>query len=508
MFYLSNNGVTSIASDTVIVVFLAILTVATAFAAVVCLCRFAGDGTRIARGRLAVFIVLACGFAVRLVFALCVRGYRPDYKLFTDMFDRLASDGLGGYYNGDASVVLYPVVYFVYLIFGGLSNITGLSGFALGTQLMVKLPLIFAELAAALAVYKLADKYFGQKIGLTLCAFMCACPAFFIGSALWTTPTVFVAAFACWSCYFLARKNYAASIVFATLAAFGGKEGIFLFPIVTVFGIFHMIRCALNIRRDAPEGRALLSSEYNAIYTVPTSFLLSVVGVYLLGLFMTASYSYNIFKYIYEFLLRPLGDWGQFTYNGLSIYAIFGRNGAEPAARFPSSVFVCIFAAIIFAVVCVVYFTKRNRATLVMLAAYSFMTFALYLPGSTATTVQLSLPLLLAAYALVRDKRLLYILIVTAAAYAINASVVLANAGYISNLEDYMFTGADYTGSTLLAGGMGAVTIVCSAVVAVAHLYFTLVTVSVGMTGQKKLLRPAVGIGASMREFFSRVKAE
>lgn len=508
MIYLSNNGVTSIASDTVIVVFLALLTAATAFAAVVCLCRFAGDGSRLVRGRLAVFVVLACGFAVRLVFALCVRGYRPDYKLFTDMFDRLQSDGPGGYYNGDTTAVLYPVVYFVYLIFGGLSNATGLSGFALGTQFMVKLPLIFAELAAALAVYKLADKYFGQKIGLTLCAFMCACPAFFIGSALWTTPAVFVAAFSCWACYFLARKNYAATIGFATLAAFSGKEGLFLFPTVAVFGIFHMIRCAVNIRREAPKGRALLSSEYNAVYTVPTAFLLSVIGAYLVGLFMISSYSYNIFTYIYEFLLRPLGDWGTFTYNGLSVYALFGRNGTEPAARFPSAVFVCIFAAIIFAVVCVVYFTKRNRATLVMLAAYSFMTFALYLPGSTATTVQLALPLLLAAYALVRDKRLLYILIVTAVAYAINASVVLANAGYISNLEDYMFTGADYTGSTLLSGGVGAVTIACSAVVAFAHMYFTLITVSIGMTGQKKLLRHAVGIGAGIKEFFSRVKAE
>lgn len=508
MFYLSNNGVSSIASDTVVTVFLALLTVATVVAAVVFLCRFAADKSRVDRGRLAVFVVIACGFVLRLVFAMCVRGFREDYKIFTDMFDHLDSDGLNGYYNGDTTKVLYPVVYFVYLVFGGLSNVTGLSGFELGTQFMVKLPLIIADLAAALAVYRIADKYFGQKIGITLCAFVCACPAFFIASSLWSSPIAFVVAFACWACYFLARKNYAATVVFATLAAFSGKEGLFLFPTVAVFGIYHIVRCAINIRRDAPEGRAALASEYNAVYTVPAAFLLSVVGAYLLGLFMIASYSYDPFKYIYEFLLRPLGDWQWFTYNGLSIYAVFGQNGQEPAARFPSAVFVTIFAVIIFAVVCVVYFTKRNRATLVMLAAYSFLTFSLYLPGSTAVTVQPVLPLLLAAYALVRDKRLLYIFAVTATAYTVNASVVLANAGYINNLADHIFTGADYSGTTLLSGGIGAVTIACSAVTALAHLYFTLLTVSVGMTGQKKLLRPAVGVGASIKELFARVKAE
>ena len=59
-----------------------------------------------------------------------------------------------------------------------------------------------------------------------------------------------------------------------------------------------------------------------------------------------------------------------------------------------------------------------------------------------------------------------------------------------------------------MSGGVNAVCITCSALVVLAHLYFTVVTVSVGMTGQKKLLRPAVGVGASIKELFARVKAE
>ncbi len=503
--YFSQNGITSAASDAVIVLFLALLTIAAFVALVVFLCKYAENSVSVTIKHRAVALaaILGAGFAVRLIFGLCIRGYREDYKLFTDMFAHLASNGLDGYYNGNYSETLYPTVYFVYLIFGGLSNVTGLSDFALGAQFMVKFPMIIANLLTAFAVYLIANRYFNTRIALTLAAFVCVCPIFFIGSALWTSQIVFAIMFACFACYFTAKKSYAPAILFYTLAAFSSKEGIYLFPVAATYSVFHLVRAIINIKRNKPQGREILSSDCRAVISVPIGFVGSIAIAYLIGLFMTASYSCNPFVYIYEFTLAPLVKWSHFTYNGLSVYAIFNQNGEVPGARFPSGVFAGIFAAIIVAVVCVVYFSKRNRATMVMLAAYSLFTMQIYYPGSNGVGMLFSLAVLVAAYALVKDKRLLYVLFVAGLAFVINSSSVLANAGYLNNIADYNFASDSYVGSTLMSGAVGAVGITCSVFAVLAHLYFTVIAVSVGMTGQKKMLSEAVGIGGALGEFFS-----
>ena len=479
---------TSVASDTVIVVVLALLTIGTIAGLIVFLCKYVDDDGAPARKKTTLALILVAGLVVRLLFGMLIRGDRGDYSLFTDALTQLGKGGLAGYYDGDASKTLYPVMYCIYLIFGGLSNAFSLAPQSLGAQFFIKLPLIIADLLSAFAVYKIAERYFNARIALTLAAFVCACPIFFIGSSVWTTPLAVTACLTCFGCYFLARKNYATTIAFMTAAAFSSKEGIYLFPVVAVYSVFHIVRAAVNIRRDAPRGRSILKKDYVAVITVPVGFVLSVACAYLVGLFMIASYDLNFFKYIYEFLLAPLVDWSYFTYNGLSIYAIFNRNGQAPGARFPSGVFVGLFAAIITAVVCVVYFTKRNRATLVMLAAYSMFTMQLYYPD--------------AAYALVKDKRLLHVLFVSGLAYVINASSALAQAGYFNNLADYYFSSADYTGSALMTGALAAIPIACSVVTVLAHLYFTVITVNIGMTGQKRMLAGCRGFAASFAEYF------
>ncbi len=497
MKFLSNSA-SSLGANIAVIIVLALLTVGTILALIVFLCKFA-ESEKENKKRWIVPTILAVGFAVRFIFALCIRGYRGDYGIFTDMFADLDNNGVYGYYKGDPSETLYPVTHAIYLIFGGFANLTGLSEHALGAQFAVKLPLIIADLTVAYFVYRLARKYFNVYVGYALCAFVCVCPIFFIGSAIWATPMVLTAAFMFLACYFTARKKYAVVIATATAAAFSSKEGIYLFPVVLVFCVYHFVRAAINVKNDKPRGKALRASEYNAVYAVPTAFIVSVLVAYLLGLFMFAGYSYNIFTYIYEFLLKPLVGWEYFTFNGLSVYAVFGQNGAEPGARFPAWVFVGIFLAIALGVVCVVYFTKRNRATMVMLAAYVLITLQLYFPGATAVGMTSVFGVLLASYALVKDKRILYVLFTVGIAFVLNSTGVLAYFGHLNNLPAHELGGE----SSALVGSAAALPIACSVFAFIAHLYFTYVCVSVGMSGQKRMLGTADGIGGSLKEFFA-----
>lgn len=502
MEFLSQGGA-SVASDAIIAVFAVLLTVVSIGFLITFLCRYVDDGDgNVHPGLFAAAI--AAGIVIRLVFALCVRGYRNDYALFTRMIDSLGKNGLKGYYTGDASNVLYPVVYFVYLIFGGLANATGLSGYDLGLQFVIKLPLIAAEMLTALAVFLIAKRYFNKKIAFVLFAFVAVCPIFFIGSSIWTTPLVFTVMFASFACLFLANKRHALTVLFFTLAAFSSKDGIYLFPVACVFSVYHFVRAVINIKNNKPGGKDLFGADYRAAITVPAGFVLSVLGAYLIGLFMIASHSFGFFGYLYEFLIAPLVKWSYFTADGLSIYTVFGQSGAVPGARFPFWVFAVVFAAIITAVVCVIYFTKRNRATLVMLAAYSVYTMQVYYPGSSAIGFASVFALLLAAYALVKDKRLLTVLFVAGLMYVINSVTVLSGFSYLNNAPDYSFG----TESVVNTGAIKVVSIVCSVFTVLAHLYFTYIAVSVGMTGQKRTLLPAQGFAASVREYFSVKKVQ
>lgn len=494
MKFLSVSGAT--ASDISIIVVLTVFSVLCFIGLIVLLCRFAGFDGKVKNAALILAGLLVAGLALRLVFALCVRGSRDDYGVFVTMINSLKLSGPAGYYKGDASKTLYPIVYFVYLIFGGLSNAMELSSHSLGMQFMIKLPLIIADLLTAFAVYKIAGRYINRAIALVIAGFVCICPIFFIGSAIWCSPITFTVMFACFACYYLARKKHAVTIAFAMLAAFSSKEGIYLFPVVFVFSAYHFVRAIINIKRDKPKGGAVLGADYRAAISVPIGLVLSFVLAYLLGLIMVHSHSCNPFTYIYEFLLAPLAGWKYFTLDGLSVYSIFNRSGATAGARFPSWLFVCLFAAIIFAVVCVVYFTKRNRATMVLLIAFSLLTMQVYYPDSTAVSMQGALGVILAAYALNRDKRILYVLFAVGLCFAVNSLTTLGNMGQMNNLSDYNL-------ADTAVDGIKAVTVVCSVITIIAHLYFTVVTVSVGMTGQRRMLDNKRTIGESITEFFA-----
>lgn len=496
MKFLSTGGLS--ASDVAIVSLIAIVTVLSFIGLIVLLCRFVDSDGKVKNSGLIFAGILAVGFALRLTFALTIRGNRTDYGVFITMIHSL-KDGMSGYYTGDASASLYPVSYFVYLIFGGLANAMDLPSNGLGMQFMIKLPMIVAELLTAFAVYKIADRYINRATALTVAGFFCVCPIFYIGSAIWCTQITFTVMFACFMCYFLARKKHAITILFATLAAFSSKEGIYLFPAVCVFSVFHLVRAAVNIKRDKPNGRALLGDDYRAAITVPVSFVLSFIVVYLLGLIMVHSHSYDPFVFIYEFLLKPIGGWDYFTSDGLSVYAMFNRSGVEPGARFPSWLFACLFAAIIFGVVGVVYFTKRNRATMVLLIAFSLLTMQVYYPGTTAIGMHSTLAVILVSYALNRDKRILYVLFAVGLCYCINSLTVLGNIGQLNNLTDYDLSAV----GSLPTTGIKAVTITCSVITVIAHLYFTVIAVGIGMTGQRRMLENRRSIGESLKEFFA-----
>ena len=94
---MSQNGITSVASDVTVVLFLVLMTIGTILAVIYFLCKYSQDGSPVRKKKSVIAIIIAVGAAVRIIFAMCIRGYREDYDLFADMFKHLGAEGLDGY---------------------------------------------------------------------------------------------------------------------------------------------------------------------------------------------------------------------------------------------------------------------------------------------------------------------------------------------------------------------------------------------------------------------------
>lgn len=488
-------------SDSIIIAVLVLLSIVSIFAAVVVICKFGFGRAKKFNTLGALMIVLAVGLVIRLLLGMFITGNRADYGMIQKAIEHIGNASIPSYYAGDAAKSVFPFGYFVYVIFGGFAQISGLVKYDAMLRFIIKLPLIIADLVTAVFIYKIANRYFDRVAGLVGAALVAVCPVFYIGSAVWTSQIAFTCMFAVIAFYFMARKNYIGTVLATTGAAYSSKEGVYILAAVAVFCGFHMISACVKIKKDGASAKAVLGENYRAAVFIPVGLVGGFLCAYLLTMIGAGSYSVNPFRYIYEYLLEPLCSISYFTYDGLSVYALFARNGAAPDARFPARLFAVIFSLIVTAVVCVVYFTKRNRATLVMLAAFSALTMTVYYPDGGAAGGMLALVALLSSYMLVKDKRILYVLAVIGLCFVLNAAGALANMQQLNTLGDYYFTvsGVPVIGNKVL-------NIVCSALAVVAHLYFTVITVIIGMTGQKKELAPADGFCASMRMFFQNDK--
>ena len=192
-------------------------------------------------------------------------------------------------------------------------------------------------------------------------------------------------------------------------------------------------------------------------------------------------------------------------HNSLGIFNLFMRNGKALNSRFPSVVFAVLFGVIITGIVLLVYLSKKNRANLVFLSAYILLTLATYFVGFNEFGLLGALFLLLTAFLLIRDKRILLLFGVLSLAVTVNATAVMASAEYFNNNVAYYFSAPGYAGSELLRGGAVAVTIVCSVLAVLAHLYATMVLLDISMSNKRKVLPYAENatFGKAMALLFS-----
>lgn len=453
-------------------------------------------------------IFLLIGLILRLIFVFAVKGYRSDMKVITALFEHLDKNGFGAnYYVSVTQGTVLPLTYYIYAFMGMFANLFGLTADAVFTPLFVKLPLIVADSVTAFVLFRLAKTYLNSAAAVIVAAFVCVCPIFVFASGVWGTTYSLLSMFLVLTVYFVVRKNFIGTVGCYTAALLCHKDAVYLFPLIAVFVIYNLVKACMTVHaKKASFSEAMRDPAMRPVFTICVSIVGFALAAYLITLpVYIGSYGAGFFTYIYRLYLQPLGTFTLFGHNSLGIFNLFMRNGKALNSRFPSVVFAVLFGVIITGIVLLVYLSKKNRANLVFLSAYILLTLATYFVGFNEFGLLGALFLLLTAFLLIRDKRILLLFGVLSLAVTVNATAVMASAEYFNNNVAYYFSAPGYAGSELLRGGAVAVTIVCSVLAVLAHLYATMVLLDISMSNKRKVLPYAENatFGKAMALLFS-----
>jgi Gpi18-like mannosyltransferase len=456
------------------------------------------------------WLLLAIGFILRLIFVFVIKGYRAEYNALAALCDAGQKVPLADAYKS-GTVSHYPLVVYLYSLAGAVASVFGVTEVSFVMPLFVKLPLILADLAAAALFYHAAKKYVNEAVGLIIAGVTLLFPAFIFASAVWGSVFSLLALFAALAFYFVAAKNYPAAIGFFSLCLLTHSDALYIYPVVAVFLIYNYIKHFRAVRAARPQGFSALMRDKDgaAVVLIPAYIIVSTALIYLVTLPLLGGYTANFFKWLNIFYFKPLAAFGSFGHNALNIFNLFGRNGVELVTKFPSAVFASLFGIITTALVLLVYLSRKNRANLAFLAAFVLLMLSVFYMGFSELNLMPALALLLLSFILIKDKRILQVFGLISLGVTLNAGAVMASAGHLGNASDYDLSSANaaYTGKELLnADGGLAVSVIASLIVISALAYAMLILLDLSMSNRRKLFKSAesTSLADALKNFFSR----
>lgn len=428
----------------------------------------------------ALIFVIILGMVIRIIFGMTIKGDALILQNLTSAVEHYKNTGLRDYY-GDGQ--LYPIAMYIFSLFGGIIG-SGLSTTSVGLQLLLKLPLFLAEIGIVVLLYKIAKKYTNLKVGFIVASLYFLNPLFLMSTSMATSSSVLVAFFLLASFYLMINKKYFAFIAVFFLAILTDSIALLFVVPVLIYSIYLIAKGIKACKLNGVDG--MMQDKQRAIVVlIPLYFIVGVIASALIAWPLMAVATKNAFLGVFDkvWFSGILDNYGTFSDNALSIYNIFLRNGIPIGDGFPVLVFFIIFFLLACGIVLSIYLSKKNRANFVLITAFVVVTIATYYIGATAYSMLPALVLLLFAFILIKDRRILKIFTLFSLLIFVNAIAALIHSGNFANV----ITG---TGEThLISGGGLAINIICTVLAVIIHVYFTMVTLDICMNNKVNYLK-------------------
>jgi hypothetical protein len=194
-------------------------------------------------GALPIVVLLALGLLLRLAIAVVLLpdgGHRSDIGILTDWTRELVANGPGSFYRPDSGYFAdYPPVYLYVLWALGLvgSAWSGAFGGSDVTPILLKVPFILADLAAAGVLFLLTRQLFDRRAGLVALAAFLFNPAVILVSTIWAQNDAIATLAVLVALYLLVTGRTELASAAAVVALLVKFQYGFAVPIVAIVGL-------------------------------------------------------------------------------------------------------------------------------------------------------------------------------------------------------------------------------------------------------------------------------
>ncbi|MBQ7227101.1 MAG: hypothetical protein IJX05_01720 [Clostridia bacterium] len=452
-----------------------------------------------------VAIILVVGLAIRVLMALVVNGYGENFQTVYDIGKNALKDGNGfeGFANNYLGIA--PIMGYLYAFFAGLGSSAGLAVDDLAMQLFVKAPYILADIALFVTLYMIAKKYSNRYVALIIASLYYLSPLSFVMSSAWGSEYTVLALALVLTFYFMVNKNVFGMSVGMAVSCLVHSDAIVIAPVIAVYLIYVFVKSIIKIVKVKPSFDMIFkdASLYNVVY-VPLCIALGVVLMYLLSLPAylpdgVVGFGEVMEKILVSPFLYVSGESAlyYFSQNALSLYTVLTLNFTTLGAKFASALFVGLFALVVAIVAAVIFIMKKNRANLLLLASYLSVTVGIYLIGASEWTLVPALALMLIAFAIIKDKRILKVYAIMSVFVALNALLAMLGGNQISS---ELVLGVFNMGSET---AFNVFSILLSVLTVLVHIYYTVVVLDISLTKNRKLFvtEPTSSVGEIMKNW-------
>ncbi len=498
-------------ADTALTVFFLLMTIVTIIGAIWLLVKYINVTESFVNATKTLLIVFSAGIAIRIVFALFVTGNRLELNSVYMAISEWAEYGPSEYIRRNyfrTGEYLYPLYYYITGFTAGSAQIAGVDPNSVLMQLIIKLPLILGDAATALLLYDAGRKYLNEYVGAILAALIMLCPVFVFASSVWTSVFSLLTPILLGSFYALVNKKHIIALTLYGFAMLLTREASYLFPVYFVYYGYIWIKSIVKLAKKAGDEKenTLLAIE------IPATVACVAIVQYLICLPLTIEWcSGNYFTTIYKIFIYPLTDLKYYADNALSIYNVFMRGGYETDVLFRNQqavFFIATFAVIITTSAALIYFSKKNRAVLSLIATFTFFILnSMYFDFSVTAMIP-CLALMLLSFVLLKDKRLLKIFFGEAFIIICFMCAVFVSAGYYNNFAQSLYFGGTYTGYMQITGSVaGTVIAIMLTVLSLCLLVYTVkVVINISMSEKRSTLggKESVSLGVAIKDFMKK----
>jgi hypothetical protein len=377
-----------------------------------------------ARRALALGLILAAGVGLRVWLAASVKGFSVDIRCFYSWAVRMAEIGPAGFYEVGENAYFcdYPpgYLYFLWPI-GMIIRALGVSENSSGLQLLVKIGPILADMGTILFLWRIGEtmgerdggSVIGARLGITLALLYAFNPAALAIGSAWGQIDAALALGLGLALWRASKGDYIAALPLYMLT-------VLVKPQALIVGPLGLLALILFLKERKWDARDTIRAAVGIAAGLAICFAL------LSPFCATLGWSWLPGKYF-----GTMGSYDYATVNAANLYYLMGGNWVATSARFFAQ-FTYLWLALLLMLLVLIatlwlYWRAKDSRALFLAAALTFLGLFLFAFRMHERYLFPALACFLAAYAVHKDGRLLWIAMGISVTMFYNVWLVLLN---------------------------------------------------------------------------------